>query len=423
MASIYYAGPYPPIMCGVGDYTEFLTRTSPLGMWGVVTFNLVNYGGPLARDRGPAHAGIWYGIPDRHSYGPAVIQQGLDALAADGQDAVLWFQHEFGIWPERLLFVEMLRGLSVPRVVTFHTLHFQSTETPSGLRQEQHKFLSILLPCIDAITVFSRGVYQAVTAAFPEYSERVHIIRHGILSCPEVSGLTRREAREKLNDYLLYESAVDLETRELLHRQRVFLDPDTGIVGQTGFLSPNKGSEVLFSVRDGLERLLPGRKIVAIRIGKPRDQVQWDYAARLQETQKGKPGFLLKLLLPQDVLPLAQRAFDVNFYWPVECTQSGVLARALGAGAVVAARDLEGVGETLKDAGGMVDTSLRRLMLKMRETVLDPELAERIAESALTYAAEYSWKNQARRHFELAECLVRQARGPIHPCSRASLGS
>jgi len=406
MTSIYFAGPYPPIMCGIGDYTEFLARRSPAGSWGTLSFNLLNYGTPLTPGRGSEHAGVWYGIPDRHSYSPTVMLQGLEALGAGQRNSVLWFQHEFGVWPDRLRFVEMIRPLGIPTVVTFHTLHFQSAETPGGLRWEQYDFLRILLPHVDAITVFSEGVHRAVTAAFPEHTRKVHVIRHGIHSYPQVSRLSRKEAREKLNDYLLYESEVDLQTKERLHRQRVLLDPKMVIIGQTGFLSPNKGSELLFAVRDGLQRLLPDRQIVAMRIGKPRDQGQLDYAARLQQSQQGKPGFLLRLLLPEGVLPLAQRAFDANFNWPVECTQSGVLAHALGAGAVVAARDLEGVGEALKDAGGATDTSLRRLMLKMRNIILNPEIAEGIAERALRYAAEYSWENQARRHFELASRLL-----------------
>ena len=104
--------------------------------------------------------------------------------------------------------------------------------------------------------------------------------------------------------------------------------------------------------------------------------------------------------------PVAQRAFDINFYWPRECTQSGVLAHQLGAGAIIAGRDLEGVGETLKEAGQLADTDLRCLVLKMKNLIDNPELAERIEESALRYAAEFSWPNQARRHYELAESLL-----------------
>jgi glycosyltransferase involved in cell wall biosynthesis len=106
------------------------------------------------------------------------------------------------------------------------------------------------------------------------------------------------------------------------------------------------------------------------------------------------------------MLPVAQRAFDINFYWPVECTQSGVLAHALGAGAVIASRDIEGVGETLKDAGAVVDSNMETLISRMKTLIINPEFAEDIAEKALYYAEEYSWENQAQRHYDLAKRLI-----------------
>ena len=406
MTSIHFAGPYKPIMCGIGDYTEFLTRKSPDGKWGVLSFNLSKYGGPLIGNCTPQEGPVWYGIPDRQSYSSAVIQQGLDILGADRRDSVVWFQHEFVIWPHRKQFVDMLKGLDIPTVVTFHTLHFQSTETKYGLRQEQYEFLSILLPYVDAITVFSRGVYGAVAAAFPEYIDKIHVIKHGIHHYPEVSRLTRWEARGKLNDYLLYDSDLDSGTRKRLHKQRILLDPDTVVIGQTGFLSPAKGSELLYTVRDSLDKAVPQKRVAALRIGSPRDNSQEEYAARLQKAQDGKPNFLLKVWLPQGMLPVAQRAFDMNFYWPVECTQSGVLAHALGAGAVIASRDIEGVGEALKDAGAVVDADLATLTLKMKNLIINSEFADIVAEQALHYAKEYSWENQVQQHYELAKRLI-----------------
>ncbi|HEY41969.1 MAG TPA: hypothetical protein G4O18_08985 [Dehalococcoidia bacterium] len=408
MTSICFAGPYKPIMCGIGDYTEFLTRKSPGARWGVLSFNLSAYGGPLVSNGTPQKGPVWYGIPDRHSYGSAVIQQGLDILGVDTRDSVVWFQHEFGIWPHNALFVNMLKGLDIPAVVTFHTLHFQSTETRYGLRKEQFDFLRTLLPYVDGITVFSRGVYGAVAAAFPEYIDKIHVVKHGIHHYPEVSRLARREAKEKLNDYLLYDSDLDSRTRERLHEQRILLDPETIVLGQTGFLSPAKGSELLYTVRNSLDRVVPQKRIAALRIGTPRDKYQEEYAARLQKAQDGKPNFLLKVWLPQAMLPVAQRAFDMNFYWPVECTQSGVLAHALGAGAVIASRDIEGVGETLKDAGAIIDTDLARLMVKMKSLIINPELSEDISEKALDYAEEYSWDNQVRRHYELSQQILQR---------------
>lgn len=409
MASVYFVGPYPPILCGIGDYTAFLSGGDQRREGGVLSFDVSRYGTPVLDTPGPQPGHIWYGIPDRHSYRAETIQRGLRELGA-GRDVVLWFQHEFGIWPHRIQFVNMLKGLGVAKVVTLHTLHFQSAETPSGLRREQYDFLRTLLPYVDAITVFSRGVRAAVVAAFPEYAPRIHVIKHGIHSYPETSRLTRGEARQKLNDYLLFDSDLDHATKGELHRQAILTDPETAVVGQTGFLSPSKGSQLLYAVRGSLQAAIPQRRIAAIRIGKPRDRIQEAYAERLARLGDGRPNFLLRVWLPQSMLPVAQRAFDINFYWPDECTQSGVLAHALGAGAVVAGRDLEGVGETMRDAGAIADTSLPRLTLKMGDVLLDPDLAARISERALDYAAGLSWQYQAVRHRAVAASVLHPAR-------------
>jgi hypothetical protein len=409
MASIYFAGPYKPIMCGIADYTAFLTGRCMPNRWGVLSFNLEKYGNPLTNsaETGPEHA--WYGIPDRVSYSANEINKGLAALRADKRHAVVWFQHEFGIWPDRARFITMLKELDVPCIVSFHTLHFQSHETRYGLRRDQVEFLEKLLPHAGAITVFSRGVRQAVNAFFPEYRDRVFVLKHGVHSYPEIRGLSRKLAREKLNDYLLHDSGIDQKTRKTLQKQSILLDPETIIIGQTGFLSPAKGSELLYVVRNNLEMAIPGKKIAALRIGGARDSVQKMYAEKLRWQVNGKPNFLIDVWLPQNILPLAQRAFDINFYWPTECTQSGVLAHALGAGSIVAGRDLEGVGETLKDAGALTDTSLPKLEAKMKALLLNPELAQAIEQKTVNYAREFSWDNQACRHFELAEHVLAQA--------------
>lgn len=403
--SICFVGPYTPIMCGIGDYTAFLTRKSPAGRWSVLSFDLERYGVPLTTNHEVTTDSVWYGIPDRYSFGVSVIRRGLNGLGAK-KDPVLWFQHEFGIWRDSLQFVTMLKNLNIPKVVTFHTLHFQSSETPTGLCREQYNLLRILLPYVDAITVFSRGVYNAVTSAFPDYHDKVHVIKHGIHSYPEISRLSRQEAKKKFNDFLLYESGLDQATKELLHKQNIFLDPVTIVLGQTGFLSPAKGSELLYTARNRLQDLISHKRIVAVRIGKPRDESQRMYAEKLRREQKGRLNLLLEIWLPENILPLAQRAFDINFYWPNDCTQSGVLAHALGAGAVVAGRDLEGFGETLEEAGGLVDTGLNNLLLKMKNLILSPELKASTEEKALNYATRFSWENQARRHYELTEHIL-----------------
>lgn len=406
MISIYFVGTYKPIMCGIADYTSFITRELPAVRWGVLSFDLEEYGAPLVADNEPVSGRVWYGIPSRQEFSATVIRQGLKELDADTDDTVLWFQHEFGIWPDSRKFAAMLKDLNVRKVVSFHTLHFQSPETPSGLRRGQYNLLRALLPYVEAITVFSHGVHRAVTTAFPEHRDKVHVVKHGVHSYPGISRLSRREAKKKLNDYLFRESDLDREIKETLHRQRIFLDPGTIVIGQTGFLSASKGSELLYSVRDYLQQLIPKQRIAAVRIGLPRDESQKIYAKRLRKKQISKDKFFIEVWLPKYILPLAQRAFDVNFHWPSDCTQSGILAHALGVNAVVAGRDLEGVGEVLKESGGLVDADWKHLLLKVRDLILNPESEERQEGAVRKYAAEYSWAKQARRHGELAEHLM-----------------
>jgi hypothetical protein len=281
--------------------------------------------------------------------------------------------------------------------------------------------LKEMLPHVEAVTVFSYGVYQAVTSAFPEYREKIHIVKHGVCSYPEINHLNRKEAKEKFNDFLLHESNLKETTKEDLHKRCVFLDPKAVVIGQTGFLSPAKQSEILHTVRAELQKLMPDRRIITVRVGCSRNRSQEIYAENLIRRWSDSDEFLLDVWLPQSVLPLAQRAFDINFYWPSNCTQSGVLAHALGAGAVVAGRDLEGVGETLKEAGELADTDLWRLLLKMRNLILNPGLGEKLEDTVRHYAMRFSWQKQARLHYELAEHVLSLA--PARQAPQINFGS
>jgi len=390
------------MMCGIADYTGYITRESPPKKWGVISFALEGYREPLIQNSGMPAGQVWYGIPNHDEFSASAILKGMEWLGGGGANPVLWFQHTFGIWRDSQKFVIILKDLHLPKIITFHTLHFQSAATPSGLRKKEYKLLQALLPLVEAITVFSHGVHSAVTLAFPEYREKVHKLKHGTHSYPEATRLKREEAREKLSDFLL-KSNLEQIIKEKLNRGRIFLEPDAVIIGQTGFLSPSSYSELLYIARDRLQQMIPHKRIIAVRIGGVRESTQKTYAEKLRREQDGINKFLLEIWLPERMVPIAQRAFDINFYWPKDCTQSGILAHALGAGAIIAGRDLEGVGETLKEAGALVDTDLRRLIMKVKALILNPELKVKIEERALKYAAKFSWKNQARRHYELAE--------------------
>jgi len=71
-------------------------------------------------------------------------------------------------------------------------------------------------------------------------------------------------------------------------------------------------------------------------------------------------------------------------------------------------------------AGGLAHKDLKGLLLDIRELLLDPSLSGQMSERMLGYAENFSWRNQALRHFELAEQLYSprraqlEAPGPLH---------
>jgi len=374
----------------------------------VLSFDLDNYGVPLSEDQPSATNHVWYGISSRHDFSATSILQGLKPHA----NQVLWFQHEFGIWRDNARFVNMLRHLYMPKVVTLHTLHFQSNETRYGLRNEEYSFLHALLPHTDAITVFSDGVYKAVTHAFPGYTDKVHVLRHGTHLYPRFARMSKAEAKARIHEYLVDQSGLDKLSKDNLIQQRVFLDPDTVIIGGTGFITTSKGTELLYHVHNVLQQVLPKHKIAAVYTGLLREvdnSVDSEFAGELKARHNGAGQFFLETYLPGDMLAAMLRALDIYFYWPSNCTQSGIVAHALGAGTTIACRDREGVGETVKMAGGLASADFGQLIFKIAQTILHPKLRAEISERALGYAEEFSWGNQVLRHLELAEqlCLSR----------------
>jgi glycosyltransferase involved in cell wall biosynthesis len=307
----------------------------------------------------------------------------------------------------------MLRDLNYPKVVTLHTLHFQSDETVYGLRRQEYAFLRMLLPHVDAITVFSDGVYNAVTQAFPQYRDSVQVLRHGTHPCPKAASMTRQDAKARMHEYLMGDSGLDEESKDNLRNRSVLTDPDTIVIGGAGFVTASKGIGPLFHVRDVLQQMLPETKIAAVYVGSlrvPDSRVDSRCAAELRTRYNSAGKFFLETYLPGDMLPVILRALDVYFYWPSDCTQSGIVAHALGAGATIACRDMEGVGETIRMAGGLTSRDRGKLTAGIRELVLNPGLRNEISQRALRYAEKFSWKNQALKHFQLAEQLLRSKR-------------
>jgi hypothetical protein len=78
---------------------------------------------------------------------------------------------------------------------------------------------------------------------------------------------------------------------------------------------------------------------------------------------------------------------------------------------------MEGVGEAVRMAGGLTSPNFGDLITGIQRLILDPGLGAQASEKASAYAQRFSWRNQALRHFDLAEELCRYRVGGLATAS------
>ncbi len=417
MPLIIFVSTYQPLLCGIADYLKFLLKNVPEERWRVITFDLESYqalGGRLTKERKESPRQVWYGITNRRAPSVKEILAGIKRLVKKEKKYLLWFQHTFGIWKNSRGFAKCLKELNklkIPTIVSLHTLHFQCKDTPWGFenrKRNEYNLLKYIFPSVSAITVFSQGAYLAIKKAFPQYISKTHIIRHGIHFFPEIIKMPKREARRKIYQYLIEKSDLEEDKKNELKKENIFLNPEVLIIGNSGFIAPHKNIEKLFLLRDLLQKSLPDKKIVAIYAGIQREKGKKElkYTLKLRKLHNGFNKFFLETWLPGEILPIFQKALDINFYWPRLATQSGILAHILGTGALVAGRDIEGSGEMLREAGQIVEKDFQKLIFKIKRIISNPVLIRKAEKKALNYAKENSWENQALKHYQLASYLI-----------------
>jgi glycosyltransferase involved in cell wall biosynthesis/protein-tyrosine phosphatase len=390
---IRFVSTFPPSQCGVGAYTYDLTRHLPADRWSVTP-----YRSPLSV--GTESAGA---LTHELLLGGCIVQQ----------ERVLWFQHAFGIWgrhPEPFVtLVRQAAAMGARTVCTFHTIHFESVETSAGLTKQEENLLSLVLPLLDAITVFSDGAFAAVAHRFPEWKSKVVVLRHGV---HQRSRLTSAVARERLVRYLNDRTSWGASQMRIGSSATAILSPETTVIGSVGFVSADKDPLAIYELAKRLRSRFPDRRIVALYIGKVQERADRKTSESLrlmrdlEAVHDGRDNVFIPEYLPDEMLPLAFQSLDYCIAWYHNGTQSGRVARAQGAGICVVGRRMEGIGETLDLAGLRSAVDMDDLETKTAELINSPGLRSTLCAESAKYARRFTFAAQARKHLIIEEALV-----------------
>ena len=400
---IAFVSTFPPIICGIGTYMKYLTDHIPGHRWRVISFNHNNFSVSDKDLDLTEKKRIDYYLSFPHPSLPPVLNGDL-----------IWFQHAFGMWGRNnenfLSLIEEAKKRGNKVAASFHTIHFQSQETASGMCKNEEELVRETLPSIDLLTVFTNGAYRAVIQAFPKYREKVFVLRHGVHLYPKVN---QKKAREHFLSYLMNQTDLPPSQKEALRRLEEDLhSKETVLLGNYGFITQDKDPVKLFDLGRLVQEKLPRRRVITLYAGtiqKKRD-MELDKDLPILEALKsmhnGKERLFFELYIPEEVFPLAFSGLDFAAFWCQNATQSGRMAHAQGTGVCVAGRNCEGIGETLHLSGLPAAETLEELAKRIAQLVLNPGLKKEMAVRSWEYARRYCFAGQAKKHLLIERALV-----------------
>ena len=404
---IHFISTFPPIICGIGDYTRCLVFMLPEDRWSVISPKIEEF----ASSNRPCHHNVSYTISLSEPHLPSNLEGGL-----------LWFQHAFGIWGSPSVpFIKLIREAKEKRnkiVVTLQSIHFQSIETPYGLDKREYELLREIICHIDALPVFTDGAYRAVARAFPEHRDKLTVLRHGVLTSPDMTSQGR--AKKIFLTYLLDQVNISgIQKEELRNLHALFFSDKTVLVGNFGFITEDRDPLSIYLFREKLQKKLPKHRVIAVYIGTIQKRTDKSPAETLpllnllKSIHNGRDNLFFENYIPDEILPFAFRALDFTIIWYKKATQSGRMAYAQGVGSFVAGQDIEGIGETLKLSGLPSAVTMDELSEKVKRLVLEPGLKESTGKKNQDYANRFSFRSQAQKHLLITQAVCSQKKLPV----------
>lgn len=389
---------FPPTLCGIGTYSSYLLGRN----WVQFAFDPGSY--PSAKDdesvisyKGKKVVIDYQEMLNNPSYFVKNVKR--------FPNPVVIFQHTCSLYrsdDERFCsLLGTLKRQKIPVVLSLHTVHFQTNETPSGLGFKEAELLKKTYPLIDSFIIFTDGSYRAIYKHLKKWARKCVVIRHGVRKKDD---LTMKEAKKILSKYLKENYDGSDTANDFI---KVLKDDNQIIFGETGFYSQTKRSEILFKIKDH-RWIKNGGKFTFAYFGSVRNSQD----SRLTQTRdliKGfhnpKAGrFVFDIFLPERVFRASMKIM-ANIFWPDNCTQSGRLSHAQSVGTLIIGKDIEGIGETLKMSGYPVFTDLEAAI---NRCILASERSKVFFDSKKNekYISEFNWARQREKHELLTQTII-----------------
>jgi glycosyltransferase involved in cell wall biosynthesis len=377
---IAFLSTYPPRECGLATFTEDLVnamaKTSLIEPSIIAVANSEEYGDSRVK--------LIVNQQDRSSYLKA-------ALWANRHVDLLIIEHEYGIFGGDCgeYVIDLAKGLSIPFVVTTHTVLLQ----PSP---QQRTVLRELGRLSTKVVTMAESAIPILTEIYDIQAEKIRFIPHGV-------------------PHMKMESREQLKLRHGLQNNQV--------ISSFGLISPAKGFEygikALAKVApdyDNVLYLILGKThpVVRERMGESYRQSLMDLAERLGIREQVR--FIDKYLTKEEVITYLQLSdMYLTPYLSAEQAVSGTLAYAMGYGRVIISTPYRYAQEMLGNGRGLLaqfrdDDSLASCI---RTVLGDPARKKAMEQKTMAVGRTMTWENVADRYVELCVNAIDKKNSPL----------
>ncbi|AVR45114.1 glycosyl transferase [Christiangramia fulva] len=375
-----YIGTYPPRECGIGTFTQHLTK-SMLGS--IITGHTENEILVVAMDDNDQK----YQYPPEVKFSICQEQQTDYVEAANfinlsGSDICI-LQHEFGIYGglSGVYILPLLHRLEIPFIVTLHTI----LNSPS---YSEKVILKEICKMADKIVVMSQKAIFFLTSIYEVPAEKIVLIEHGV---PDIHFDKQQSKKE-----------FKLENKKLLLT--------------FGFIGRNKGIETVIKALPDVIEEHP--EVLYIVLGKTHPNV-------LRHAGEEYRNFLLLLIkdlnLQAHVLLLndfigekdlfkylsASDIYITPYLHEAQIT-SGTLSYAMGAGCAVVSTPYWHAAELLTEERGRLFpfNNPNELAVVLKDLLTHPKTLKKIQKAAYQYGEKITWPKTGKKYLHLCNSLL-----------------
>ena len=380
---IAYLSTYPPIHCGIGEYTRFLV-TALSGIHPSGEYYILAEEGVREEYIDPGSGAKV--IPTFKRQDPKTFYNIASVLEDIRGVDVLHVQHEYSIYSGDRRLLEVLtdirlRGLVKAIVMTLHSVHHPFS--PDEEKWNAVRFQRTLPEHVDAVIVHSSPQeFELQSQGLP--FTFIRRIPHGTF----------------VNPYLA-------EPR-ILMAKKLGLDPsrlEGPIISLAGFLHRHKGLDVLVEALD----YIGNKRLTVIIGGELKDSSIKEY---LEKIDRNKLVFTEKYLSSTEILSIAALAdiiimpyHDIRGLYSV----SGILHLSMGSLKPIIGTRVPKLVELYSYAPRLTVPSRdpRALAERIVWTAKNYDIATAYASQLYSYAVRTEWRRMARRHLSLYRALLK----------------